>query len=787
MRLIKVLILLAFLPYYGFSSHIFGGYLSMVQVDKSLGKFRIGGSIYLDMNITDPNELINLQRISLNVKIFRKRDGALMNSILLPFNSFSDLIYDNPVCAINRNLSSRELRYSKEIVLNMTDYTDANGYYMAWTRCCRSPDLSNIQNPVNAGLTLYLEFPVLQENGKNVDYSSPEFHAPNGDYICINKDFSFNLSAKGVNSGDNYKYKIVTPYGSTNTQVNSSDVVRAGPYPMIRWNSGYSESAAISGNPSLTIDEATGILKVKASTIGLFAFTVQCEQFRNGVRIGLVRHDFQLPVFDCSNNRPSPAEISYNNNVVTEVNFCPGETVVLTTGTTGGNWNFQWKKNGENIAGATQPTFQISGEGSYSVTKSFKTSCEGDTTSLPVEAKSGLDLKLKASKAKICDGETAILTAIAGSGVMYEWYKDNVSLGRNDPELTINKEGLYELRGRTTGSACNGNQQVRIDLIPGPIISGLAPDYSFCQGDSVSLSVANHGNESFEWSYNNTLISNKDLNNIWAVKSGKYSVKVTDKSSKCITISPESVVSEYPGLAIEFDSIPPICGLDANTIQLKAKPAGGVFYLANAQISDFVPKNSGIGRFKIEYALPQGNCLTKKVRIVEVKKGLKLSISSKSIMANKGDVIPIVATVDESNVQFKWIPDKWLDNAQIANPKSTPLGDIQYKVIATSSDGCEAEENVSVFIGERLLIPNAFSPNNDQINDTWEITGLQAYPEAEMWIYDRWGNLVLYHKGSNLNWDGKRNGEVLTGSYVYQLKPYPKQDYIINGRVQIFN
>lgn len=66
-----------------------------------------------------------------------------------------------------------------------------------------------------------------------------------------------------------------------------------------------------------------------------------------------------------------------------------------------------------------------------------------------------------------------------------------------------------------------------------------------------------------------------------------------------------------------------------------------------------------------------------------------------------------------------------------------------------------------------LHIPDAFSPNNDGINDTWQIIGLDEYPEAEVTIFDRWGNKVFNQKGTNQKpFDGQN---LPIGVYVYQI------------------
>ena len=71
-----------------------------------------------------------------------------------------------------------------------------------------------------------------------------------------------------------------------------------------------------------------------------------------------------------------------------------------------------------------------------------------------------------------------------------------------------------------------------------------------------------------------------------------------------------------------------------------------------------------------------------------------------------------------------------------------------------------------------LKIYNEFSPNDDGQNDTFYIDCITQYPENQLQIFNRWGNLVYYKKGYNNTWDGKADGSAKTlpeGTYFYIL------------------
>ncbi|MNL13683.1 hypothetical protein D3C87_1345960 [compost metagenome] len=66
-----------------------------------------------------------------------------------------------------------------------------------------------------------------------------------------------------------------------------------------------------------------------------------------------------------------------------------------------------------------------------------------------------------------------------------------------------------------------------------------------------------------------------------------------------------------------------------------------------------------------------------------------------------------------------------------------------------------------------IIIPNVFTPNNDGLNDTFEIPGLQMYETNELTIVNRWGGTVYDKKGYKNDWDGSNLNE---GTYYYLLK-----------------
>jgi gliding motility-associated-like protein len=81
---------------------------------------------------------------------------------------------------------------------------------------------------------------------------------------------------------------------------------------------------------------------------------------------------------------------------------------------------------------------------------------------------------------------------------------------------------------------------------------------------------------------------------------------------------------------------------------------------------------------------------------------------------------------------------------------------------------------VNIVVYQPVYIPTAFTPNADGNNDLWELSGLEVYPNPEVQIFNRWGNMVFYSKGNYVSFDGTDKNKALPeGMYIYKINPFP--------------
>ena len=128
---------------------------------------------------------------------------------------------------------------------------------------------------------------------------------------------------------------------------------------------------------------------------------------------------------------------------------------------------------------------------------------------------------------------------------------------------------------------------------------------------------------------------------------------------------------------------------------------------------------------------------------------------------------------------YSWFSDESLlqliGNSDSFTP-STSLGSTTYYV-TTTENGCEGLPSAVTITFEScdIVIPTAFTPNDDSVNDTWELGSIdEIYPSNVVSIYNRWGSKVFESSSGTYNekpWNGNYNGNKLpVGSYYFIIE-----------------
>jgi gliding motility-associated-like protein len=139
-----------------------------------------------------------------------------------------------------------------------------------------------------------------------------------------------------------------------------------------------------------------------------------------------------------------------------------------------------------------------------------------------------------------------------------------------------------------------------------------------------------------------------------------------------------------------------------------------------------------------------------------------------------GDSVSLTASGATS---YAWTPATGLNCTNCASPIANPTVTTVYYVTATSG-GCSTTDSITIVVKNRekpplpcgnIFVPNAFSPNGDNINDFLYVYG-NCIISLDFKIYDRWGNQVFETNDPAKGWDGKYNGQPLnSGVYDYTI------------------
>ena len=304
-RLLQILFLILLSFNFSLSNHIVGGEIEMIHVgDENSFTYEVKLVQYFDCAQTanpGPDNLITYS-------IFRKSDGAFMRDGTMFITNQEFVPYTNPDCALGF-LCTLKVEYSHEITLDPEEFSHPDGYVIVWERCCRNWETKNLVNPGWNGMTYTLYFPpIVDATGKPFVNSSPRLFPPLSDYACVNQLFYIDFAGTD-DDGDSISYSLAAPLDDH--QDNNSNIVALPettppPHPIVDFAPGYTLDNMIPGDPALSISN-NGFITVTPTEVGLYVFSVKAEEFRNGVKIGESRRDFQMLVVDGC-NPPDPPE-----------------------------------------------------------------------------------------------------------------------------------------------------------------------------------------------------------------------------------------------------------------------------------------------------------------------------------------------------------------------------------------------------------------------------------------------------------------------------------------------
>ena len=308
----------------------------------------------------------------------------------------------------------------------------------------------------------------------------------------------------------------------------------------------------------------------------------------------------------------------------------------------------------------------------------------------------------------------------------------------------------------------NANPQVKIENVP-----------VLCGGEALTLSAS--GGTQYAWTGPAAFVHSTaafTIANATPAQSGTYAVTVRNTAGCMGSSSIDVTVHPAPTAVVEKNVIT-IC--EGTSTDLQA--AGGNEYLwfpqtglsaaAIANPTASPPDSTGYGVVvKNEFSCAD----TAYVQVNILKKPMANAGADISIL--QGQEGQLSATVAGTDVRFSWSPIDFMAGAQTLEPTVHPTANYVYTLQVESAAGCGiATDSVKVHVFKGLYIPNAFSPNNDGLNDTWNIPALNVFQHFKLMIFNRYGQKVYEATNNQQPWNGMYKGKELpVGAYVYMIE-----------------
>ncbi len=391
---------------------------------------------------------------------------------------------------------------------------------------------------------------------------------------------------------------------------------------------------------------------------------------------------------------------------------------------------------------------------------------------------------------ELCQGSNAVYTlkttVVGDNNPVYQW-QSNINgngwtdmAGNTADSVTIPFSnavtGVYQYRlGIANGSNITSVQcrvyspPLTVNVNPLPVVMTIAPQ-TVCEGNTLQLTAS--GGAGYIWSGPNIANTTQNpliINNISLANSGAYSV-IAVSDSGCAGAPVKTLVSVMPKIAPAISNNVAVCA----GVPTQLTASGGLYYkwtpsigLNNDSISNPVATPLKTTTYTVDVSNGACSDSTKSVTVtvnqdpVADAGGNKVIFEGQSVKLNgsvKGDEI----------TSYSWTPTTSLDDPASLTPIASPTDNITYTLTAVSQNCGISTSSVFVRVYKKITIPNAFSPNNDGINDYWDIDALITYPESSIMVFDRYGQKVFQSIGYPKPWDGTYNGSPLPqGTYYY--------------------
>ena len=517
---------------------------------------------------------------------------------------------------------------------------------------------------------------------------------------------------------------------------------------------------ASGGKPSYSYIWSNGQTRPTANGLSAGSYTVTVSDYGGCTAV--------LPI-----NITQPMEL--NSSIVAHDVQCGVAQGSLNVTVSGGTqpYNYTWSNGvttAENLGIAV---------GSYGVTVVDANGCTASSAA-QISRQGILLVTATVSQQISChgfnDGAVAAQCPNAAEPLIYSW-----NIGNMSSELYNQYEGTYMVTV-TDAWGCTG--QAVVNLVSPPEIDVQTAAVSPRCHNTVDgkITVAAFGGVApYDYIWNTSSFGN-ELANLGA---GTYSLTVSDAAGCSVVKNISLDAPEAISMDVEVQNAN--CYGDKNgRIEVTAQGGSEPYsYSINGHEPVFSGEFSNImaGNYSI-VVFDDNGCNEKKEVFVMQPEIIVVDaeVENPFCIESRTGKINLMATGGTEPYSYYW-NGNMSDSSSLLN---IPSG--RYMLRVVDSNNCWSNE-VGVVLTDVnvpcLHIPNVFTPNGDGINDNWLIENIEMFPDAEVKVFNRWGQLLFTSKGYAEPWDGSYRGHfVPAGTYIYIVDLFNDED-TYNGMVTI--
>lgn len=440
--------------------------------------------------------------------------------------------------------------------------------------------------------------------------------------------------------------------------------------------------------------------------------------------------------------------------------FCEGESVVLQA-TTG---NFVvWSNGLENF-----DEILVTESGSYFVT-AIDGICPSNSDTIVVQVNPLPETVISyTGSSTICEGECLALSASSTGFNTIQWFRPD---GNTSADLTIQacETGLYVLENLNNGCLGYDSLEVTVVPIPSEPIVTLDGPQSICEDEFTTL-VSSYADGNI-WLFNGEELEGETDNTLTVNQAGVYSVVYTN-SVGCTATSEGVPITVKPISPLSITASPDtiVCGNQPTAVELTASSGFETYTWSPVGDGQTIIADAA-GVWTVTAINIDGCDAVASITIV-VAPPIELELTSPILFDNYN--VSVVGGNDGSidlTISGQGVPTgiNWSGPSGFTSI-SEDLFNLTaglYTVTVSDEFGCEIQDTITLIEPSDIVLPNGFTPNGDGFNDFYVIKGIQGYPDNQINIFNRWGNLVYSANGYQNNWDGiGNNGNVLPdGTY----------------------